>query len=109
MGILDKLKSTAGGKFCRAVRGEPAGNHMIPRLRRRRGAVPMTKKHLLAASAFFHGRRRAGSGGGACPGRYTRPYFVLMRSSFSSMGSAPSHRKMAVAAPWTRSIGRPVM
>lgn len=83
---------------------------MSPRLRRLRGAAPMTKKALAGSKCFFFmGDAVRGAAADPARGRYTRPYFVLMRSSFSSMGSAPSHRKMAVAAPWTRSMGRPVM
>ncbi len=37
-----------------------------------------------------------------------KPYFVLTRSSFSSIGSAPSQRKKNVAMARTRSTGRPV-
>ena len=37
-----------------------------------------------------------------------KPYLVLIRSSFSSIGSAPSHRKKNVAMARTRSTGRPV-
>ena len=37
----------------------------------------------------------------------TRPYFTLMRSSFSSIGSAAMRMKITVAAACTRSIGRP--
>ena len=36
------------------------------------------------------------------------PYLVLTRSSFSSIGSAPSQRKKNVAMARTRSTGRPV-
>lgn len=36
------------------------------------------------------------------------PYFVLIRSSFSSIGSAPSQRNTNVAMARTRSTGRPV-
>ena len=38
----------------------------------------------------------------------SRPYFSLMRSSFSSIGSAAIHRKNTVAAAWTQSTGKPV-
>ena len=37
-----------------------------------------------------------------------KPYFVLILSSFSSIGSAPSHRKIKVAMARTRSMGTPV-
>ena len=37
-----------------------------------------------------------------------KPYFVLILSSFSSIGSAPSQRKMNVAMARTRSTGMPV-
>ena len=37
----------------------------------------------------------------------TMPYFTLIRSSFSSMGSAANHRKSHVAAAWTQSMGNP--
>ena len=37
----------------------------------------------------------------------TNPYFTLMRSSFSSMGSAAMRMKITVAAAWIRSIDRP--
>ena len=37
----------------------------------------------------------------------TKPYLTLMRSSFSSMGSAAMRMKTAVAAAWIRSMGRP--
>lgn len=37
----------------------------------------------------------------------TNPYFTLIRSSFSSIGSAAIRMKTAVAAAWIRSIGRP--
>ena len=36
------------------------------------------------------------------------PYFTLMRSSFSSIGSAASSRKMTVAPAWTKSMGKPL-
>ncbi len=39
----------------------------------------------------------------------TMPYFTLIRSSFSSMGSAANHRKSHVAAAWTQSMGNPEM
>ncbi len=34
-------------------------------------------------------------------------YFTLIRSSFSSIGSAASHRNSTVAVAWTRSTGMP--
>ena len=37
----------------------------------------------------------------------TNPYLTLMRSSFSSMGSAAMRMKITVAAAWIRSMGRP--
>ena len=37
----------------------------------------------------------------------TSPYLTLMRSSFSSMGSAATRMKITVAAAWIRSMGRP--
>ena len=37
----------------------------------------------------------------------TSPYLTLMRSSFSSMGSAAMRMKITVAAAWIRSIGKP--
>ena len=37
----------------------------------------------------------------------TKPYLTLMRSSFSSMGSAAMRMKITVAAAWIRSMGRP--
>ena len=37
-----------------------------------------------------------------------RPYFVLMRSNFSSIGSAPIQRKKNVPMARTRSMGTPV-
>ena len=37
------------------------------------------------------------------------PYLTLIRSIFSSIGSAAIMRNIAVPKPWTRSIGRPVM
>lgn len=39
----------------------------------------------------------------------TRPYFTLIRSSFSSIGSAITHKNRQVALPWTRSMGKPEM
>lgn len=38
---------------------------------------------------------------------FTNPYFTFTRSNFSSIGSAATHRKKAVAAPCTTSIGKP--
>ena len=38
----------------------------------------------------------------------TNPYFTLIRSSFSNMGSAANHRKSHVAAACTQSMGKPV-
>ena len=38
----------------------------------------------------------------------TNPYLTLIRSSFSSMGSAANQRKIHVAAAWTASTGKPV-
>ncbi len=44
-----------------------------------------------------------------CAATYSaRPYLTLTRSSFSSIGSAPSQRKKNVAMARTRSTGRPV-
>ena len=37
----------------------------------------------------------------------TKPYLTLIRSSFSSIGSAAMRMKTAVAAAWIRSMGRP--
>ena len=37
----------------------------------------------------------------------TKPYLTLMRSSFSSIGSAAMRMKITVAAAWIRSMGRP--
>ena len=37
----------------------------------------------------------------------TKPYLTLMRSSFSSMGSAATRMKTTVAAAWIRSMGSP--
>ena len=37
----------------------------------------------------------------------TKPYLTLMRSSFSSMGSAAMRMKITVAAAWIKSMGRP--
>ena len=37
----------------------------------------------------------------------TRPYLTLMRSSFSSMGSAANQRNSQVAAAWMQSMGKP--
>ena len=37
----------------------------------------------------------------------TKPYLTLMRSSFSSIGSAARKMKITVAAAWIRSMGRP--
>jgi len=37
----------------------------------------------------------------------TKPYLTLIRSSFSSIGSAAMRMKITVAAAWIRSIGRP--
>ena len=37
----------------------------------------------------------------------TKPYLTLMRSSFSSMGSAAMRMKITVAAAWIRSMGSP--
>lgn len=36
------------------------------------------------------------------------PYFTLIRSNFSSIGSAANQRKIQVAAAWTASTGKPV-
>ena len=38
----------------------------------------------------------------------TKPYFTLIRSSFSNIGSAATMMKITVAAAWIKSIGRPV-
>lgn len=38
----------------------------------------------------------------------TSPYFTLIRSNFSSMGSAARSRKMTVAPAWIKSMGRPL-
>ena len=43
---------------------------------------------------------------GGYPGS-TRPYLTLIRSSFSSIGSAPHHKNSALAAAWMQSIGKP--
>ena len=45
---------------------------------------------------------------GWAPAYSTKPYLILMRSSFSSMGSASTSRKKTVAAAWTQSMGKPV-
>ena len=37
----------------------------------------------------------------------TNPYLTLIRSSFSSMGSAAMRMNITVAAAWIRSMGRP--
>ena len=37
----------------------------------------------------------------------TKPYLTLIRSSFSSIGSAARKMKITVAAAWIRSMGRP--
>ena len=44
-----------------------------------------------------------------CVITHNNPYFTLMRSSFSSIGSAAIHRKNTVPAAWTQSMGKPVM
>ena len=37
----------------------------------------------------------------------TKPYLVLIRSSFSNIGSPAMRIKITVAAAWIRSMGRP--
>ena len=71
---------------------------------------PFDKK-AMAFCQTQHPRDVVSRGCEACPKgrRYvSRPYFSLMRSSFSSMGSAAIHRKNTVAAAWTQSTGKPV-
>ena len=40
-------------------------------------------------------------------GYSTKPYLTLIRSSFSSIGSAAMRMKITVAAAWIKSIGKP--
>ncbi len=51
----------------------------------------------------------AGRGENHEPGTSTRPYFTLIRSSFSRMGRPPRTRKRKVALAWIRSMGKPEM
>ena len=39
----------------------------------------------------------------------TNPYFTLIRSSFSNIGSAANQRKIHVEAAWMQSTGNPEM
>ena len=67
------------------------------RLRRKKGGKPEVAP-----------RGRAHPVGVGASAYSTRPYLILMRSSFSSMGSASTSRKKTVAAAWTQSMGKPV-
>lgn len=105
---------------CRFL-GKPRLKRSVPKENaemRRRPSQNAGALFCMGGSGSMQGRKRIRPGAGsflavleaaaAACGYSIRPYFSLIRSSFSNMGSAAIQRKNTVATAWMQSMGKPV-